>query len=225
MNKSVLIVTGIVCLLFSSCVTSLQPLVTYDKVITDDRLAGKWKTNDGEFKVQPFFKSDLFKKHQKEFEKELNEKDRTSKVTSDSILYSKSYAIEYIKNGVQYDLLGSLIRLDGVLFINFTPVNSAPVNDTAIDASIDPASSLNTYTIAKVQFTGSSSLRLDFIDGGFLYEQVKAGRMKIKHENDDLYDTFLITASSKDLQQFLEKYGNDNRFFNKENSVILNRKS
>jgi hypothetical protein len=27
------------------------------------------------------------------------------------------------------------------------------------------------------------------------------------------------------LQQFLEKYGNDSRFFNKENSVTLNRKS
>jgi len=214
-----------ICLLFSSCVTSLQPLVTYDKVITDDRIAGKWKTDDGEFKVQPFLKSDLFKKHQKEIEKVLNEKDRTNEAIRDSILYSKSYIIEYNKTGVQYYLLGSLIRLDGVLFINFTPVNSAPVNDTAIDVSMDPAGTLNTFTIARVHFTGSNSLRLDFIDGGFLYDQVKAGRMKIKHESDELYDTFLITASSKDLQQFLEKYGNDNRFFNKENSVTLNRKS
>jgi hypothetical protein len=108
--------TGMICLLFSSCVTSLQPLVTYDKVITDDRIAGKWKTDDGEFKVQPFLKSDLFKKHQKEIEKVLNEKDRTNEAIRDSILYSKSYIIEYNKTGVQYYLLGSLIRLDGVLF-------------------------------------------------------------------------------------------------------------
>ena len=49
--------------------------------------------------------------------------------------------------------------------------------------------------------------------------------MKIKHETDDLYDTFLITASTNELQQFIQKYGNDDRFFNKENSVTLIRKS
>ncbi len=32
----------------------------------------------------------------------------------------------------------------------------------------------------------------------FLYDQVKAGRMKIKNERDDLYDTFLITASTNE---------------------------
>ena len=68
-------------------------------------------------------------------------------------------------------------------------------------------------------------MKLDFIDGGYLHDQIKAGRMKIKNETDELYGTFLITASTRELQQFLEKYGNDSRFFNKENSVTLNRKS
>ena len=81
------------------------------------------------------------------------------------------------------------------------------------------------YTIARVRFNNSNTLKLDFIDGGFLYDQIKAGRMKIKHESDDLYDTFLITASTNELQQFIQKYGNDDRFFNKENSVTLIRKS
>ena len=84
---------------------------------------------------------------------------------------------------------------------------------------------LQSYTIARVQFTNSNTIKLDFIDGGFLYDQIKAGRMKIKNETDELYDTFLITASTNELQQFIQKYGNDDRFFNKENSVTLIRKS
>jgi len=55
------------------------------------------------------------------------------------------------------------------------------------------------------------------------YEYILGAR--IKNETDELYGTFLITASTRELQQFLEKYGNDSRFFNKENSVTLNRKS
>ena len=68
-------------------------------------------------------------------------------------------------------------------------------------------------------------IKLDFIDGDFLYKQINAGRMKLKHETDELYDTFLITASTYELQQFIQKYGNDDRFFDKENSVTLIRKS
>ena len=109
--------------------------------------------------------------------------------------------------------------------MNFTPVGMTSTGSTNQESEIDLKNRLNSYTIARVQFTNTSIMKLDFIDGDFLYKQIKAGRMKMKHETDELYETFLITASTSELQQFLEKYGNDNRFFNKENSVILNRKS
>ena len=81
------------------------------------------------------------------------------------------------------------------------------------------------YTIGKVLWQNSNTLKIDFIDGGFLYDQIKANRMKLKHESDDMYNTFLITASTNELQQFIRKYGKDDRFFDKENSVTLIRKS
>lgn len=215
------------CVALSACVTTLQPLVTYDKVITDERLAGKWESDDREFIVQQFYKSNLFKQHQKEIEEAIGigKKKRTDETTRDSTLYSKSYIIEYIKDGIQYDLLGSLTRLNGQLFMNFSPVNSSNTNNTDKESSLDPASSLSTCTIAKVKIINSNTLKIDFLDGGFIYDQIKSGHLKIKNERDDLYDTFLITASTGELRQFLEKYGNDPRLFGKENSVTLNRKS
>ena len=126
---------------------------------------------------------------------------------------------------MQYLLFGSMIKLNGRLFMNFTPVDMISTDSTSTITEINFDNRLNSYTIARVQFGTVNTMKLDFIDGGYLHDQIKAGRMKIKNETDELYGTFLITASTRELQQFLEKYGNDSRFFNKENSVTLNRKS
>ena len=126
---------------------------------------------------------------------------------------------------MQYLLFGSMIKLNGRLFMNFTPVDMISTDSTSTITEINFDNRLNSYTIARVQFGTVNTMKLDFIDGGYLHDQIKAGRMKIKNETDELYSTFLITASTRELQQFLEKYGNDSRFFNKENSVTLNRKS
>ena len=222
-----IIVAGFICLALSACITTLHPLVTYDKVITDERLAGKWKSDDREFIVQQFYKSNLYKLHQQEIEDAIGtgKKEKTGKTTGDSILYSKSYIIEYIKDGIQYDLLGSLIRLNGQLFMNFSPVNSSNTGNIDKDSSLDPGSVISTCTIARMKIINSNTIQIDFLDGGFVYDQIKSGHLKIKNERDDLYDTFLITASPGELRQFLEKYGTDSRLYGKENSVTLNRKS
>jgi len=211
----------------SSCVTSLQPLVTYNSAIADNRIEGTWQQDGQEYIVQNVFISDFYKKNKKDLEKsrkenngQLSEKDK-----KDSILFSRSYIITYTKNGMQYLLFGSMIKLNGRLFMNFTPVDMISTDSASTITEINFDNRLNSYTIARVQFGTVNTMKLDFIDGGYLHDQIKAGRMKIKNETDELYGTFLITASTRELQQFLEKYGNDSRFFNKENSVTLNRKS
>ena len=141
------------------------------------------------------------------------------------MLYFKSYVIKYTKDKTEYAMFGSMVKLNGQFFINFAPIDINTDKNKEQAFEITSADRLATHTIARVQFTNSNTVKLDFIDGGFLYDQVKAGRMKLKNERDDLYDTFLITASTDELQQFIQKYGNDDRFFDKENSITLIRKS
>jgi len=210
--KKIILVLIISFVLMQSCVTSLQPIVTHNTAILDDRLAGNWNSDGQDYTVQKFHNSDLFKelketgKNKDDAGKPLSKKDK-----EDSVLFSKSYIVKYRKDTIEYYLLGSLVKLNGQFFMNFMAIDFG-MNDR-----------LATNTIARVQFNNSNTVNLDFIDGSFLYEQVKAGRLKIKNERDDLYDTFLITASTNELQQFLQKYGSDPRFFNKENSVTLTR--
>ena len=76
--------------------------------------------------------------------------------------------------------------------------------------------------MAKVVFNGNH-MEFRFLDSDFIRNQLINGRVGIKFEKDDLFRTSLITASSNDLQQFLRKYGNDERLYNKENTVTLNK--
>ncbi len=225
--KKIILSLPVLAIFIQSCVTSLQPLVTYKTAVADARLAGTWNSDGQDYTVQKFFDSDLFKKLSKAFEKNSsgNDGEMTKKEKEDSLLYSRSYIVKYTKDNVEYHLFGAMSKLNGQYYINFTPVeiDARGENEQAFEITLTDR--LATHTIARLKFNNSNSLQLDFIDGNFLYEQVKAGRMKIKHVSDDLYDTFLVTASTVELRQFVEKYGNDDRFFNKENSVTLIRKS
>ena len=227
MKKTIFIMSVLILVTASSCVTSLQPLVTYNTAIADNRLEGAWEQDGQEYIVKKVFNSEIYAKHKEELEKsrEKNNGQLSEKDKRDSVLYSKSYIIKYSKDDIQYMLLGSMIKLAGRLFMNFTPADITSTDTSVGEDEINLKDRLFTHTIARIQFTNNNVMKLDFIDGGYLYDQIKAGRMKIKNETDELYDSFLITASTTELRNFLEKYGNDSRFFNKENSVTLSRKT
>ena len=223
MKKLIFFISILILVTTSSCVTSLRPLVTYNTAIADNRVEGAWELEGQEYIVQKY--SGFYKKNKVDFEKnqekngQLSEKDKR-----DSILYSKSYRIKYSKEGLEYSLFGSMIKLNGRLFMNFITADLKSIDSTKDVPEFNYANPINSHTIARIEFN-TNTMKLDFIDGGYLYDQIKAGRMKIKNETDELYGAFLITASTTELQQFLGKYGNDSRFFNKENSVTLIRKS
>jgi hypothetical protein len=131
--KKILFFLSILMVTISSCVTSLQPLVTYNSAIADNRIEGTWQQDGQEYIVQNVFISDFYKKNKKDLEKnrkenngQLSEKDK-----KDSILFSRSYIITYTKNGMQYLLFGSMIKLNGRLFMNFTPVDMTSTDSTS----------------------------------------------------------------------------------------------
>ena len=103
-------------MIMQSCITSLQPLVTKNTVVPDSRLTGTWNSDGQDYTIQKVFESDIYK----------NYKESSMPFTSvppfkrDSILYSKSYLIHYVKNKIKYDLYGSMIQLNGEYFMNFT---------------------------------------------------------------------------------------------------------
>jgi hypothetical protein len=82
---------------------------------------------------------------------------------------------------------------------------------------------LPTFTIAKLEVSNDNLILVKFINGSYVKSLIDNDKLKIKHEEDSMYGMFLITAPSEELQQFLLKYGDDERIYSKENTIALKR--
>jgi hypothetical protein len=215
--------------LVSCGVTSLQPLVTYDKIMTDKRVAGQWldKKNDGPLvTVEPLPESKLVQDISKGMLQSRKVFAFTGDPVKDSILFSRGYVISYEEDGVFYSYIGALMKSGDNLFIDIYPLvmHDPKVREDAATPFDFNYDYLPGFTMAKVVFN-ANEMTLVFVDGDFIREQLEAGNMKLKHESDGTFGSFMITASSKELQLFVEKYANDERIFNKNNSITLMRQA
>ena len=225
MNKKLLLCASLMIFVFlSSCVTSLNRLVTYSTVSTDKRITGTWQLENFEIKIESipvsaFYKDLLASTKTKEEKKSVFDS------MEDSILYSNSYVVDFVKNGYRYYMICSLVKLGNNLFANIEPVDAKSISTPGEKETEDPLSEgsyIASNTIAKVEFR-ENEMEFQFINADYVQSQLNNGRLAIKYERDNLFATDLITASSADLQHFLTKYGNDQRLYIKENSVTLKK--
>lgn len=195
-----------------SCITTLQPLATEDRMITDSRLTGTWNSAEGEMRIEPVLLSRTY---------------RQAKITDaggDSARLSRTYMLSYEKNGIHYNMFASLIQVGEHLFMDLRPAVIADAqreDNNGYDFNPDY---MPGYTIAKVEWKNDRQLAVQFADGAFVRRQLESGHLRLKHELDGLFGTCMISASSEELQKFVEKYATDERLFNNRNSVTLTRK-
>jgi hypothetical protein len=193
-------------------------------VTNDYRISGNWLSEDLHIKIESLPASNFYK----ELLASVKTKDELKSVfdrKEDSILYSNSYVAEFVKNGYQYYMICSQVKLGGNLFVNMEPVDVKPIlapNEKEMEEGNTGGSHITSNSIAKLVFT-ENEVEFQFINPDFIRSQVKNGRLAINYEKDDLFNTDLITASSSELQHFLTKYGNDQRLYNKENSITLKK--
>jgi len=209
---------------FTSCLTSLHPLVTADKVVSEDRVVGNWVHDDVTIHIERFLQSEVYKNLTK-MSGGLNNFNNGNAALQkqDSILYAHGYSVSYRKDGVDYFMFGAVTKIGNNFYFDLLPVIADdPKNQegTGFEYTNDY---LPAFTMAKLEIN-KNALNLHFLDGDFIKAQIKSGNMRIKHEKDAMFETFVVTASSVELRQFIEKYGHDERLFDKENSVTLTRK-
>ena len=152
MKKIILPFLILTSLIQFSCVTSWQPLVTYNTAIANNRLTGTWNSEGQDYIVEKVFDSPAYKSR-----KDQPFTPFIKKGAKDSILYSKSYIIRYTRHKIEYHLFCSMIKINSKIFMNITivditdAINGQDVEDLSLSQNwIDR---LHTYTIAQVQFS------------------------------------------------------------------------
>ncbi len=103
------------------------------------------------------------------------------------------------------------IELNDIIFADFYPL----YHDSDLDLGSDY---LRMHTFAKVILT-DTKLSFYYPDAEELEKLFRQGKVRLKHELYEEADNILITASTKDLQRFLKKYGRDDRLFNADSSL------
>lgn len=199
--------------MLASCLTSLQPVVTYENITTDSRITGLWEQGGKSILIQELGNSPL----KNVFADARKDNQPFSK--KDSIFVSKHYVITYQENKINYTWSAALAKIGQSIFISLSPEQSDD------GKTITSPSGQSTYSFAKLEWTTANAFQLHFLNGDFIKQLVLENKVRIKHEYDPLFETFVITASSQDLDQFLEKYGNDDRIYEGGNDVNFKRKN
>ncbi len=201
----------------SSCITSLQNLATYENIVTDNRITGVWTGDEKQIRIQKLVDSKL---------NNIFKEARTSNnpiSERDSIFYLQHYIITYGNESFNYIWSAAFVNVGGSKFINLSQEECNDKNDKK--AYLDVENSLNGSIIAKFEWKNQNTAQLQFLNGDYIKEIILAGKIRIKHEYDPLFGTFIITASSKELEQFLEKYGHDDRLYKGGSIITLERKN
>lgn len=207
-----------------SCLTSFQPLVTADKIVEETRVKGHWNSKEGDVEVVPLTESKLYADISKSFTKGSGTEDTAQTPPETGDMERKAYVISYKRDNIEYNMAARLMRINGSLYMDLVPFTAGEFKAEKESGLAFNMNYAATCTIAKVEITDNNHMVLHFANGEFIKKQLLAGNMRLKHEYDPLFGTFLVTASSEELQQFVAKYGDDERLFGKTNSFTLNRK-
>ncbi|MEO5984119.1 MAG: hypothetical protein ABIP80_01360 [Ferruginibacter sp.] len=199
-----------------SCITIIQSLVTQDNIVADDRLAGTWIGVDSKnITVQKIMDSKL-----RPTSAELAKHDYTK---ADSLFFTKFYFISFQENNLNYELLAGLVKINGEYYLNLKSLRCLD-NKGEEAYELEGNKFQSTSTIARLEWRTNNSLNINFFNGDHIKEIILNGKARIGYEYDSLFGSFVITASSKELEKFLEKYGNNESLFKKGTTINLVRK-
>jgi hypothetical protein len=198
---------GLVILLLNGCIPSLQPLYTPDKLVLLNGVVGAWQEDLGQ------------------------QQNATNKKKPETWTFRKGEDKKYLlvhqdQDGLVAAFDVHVVKLGTHFFMDFYPgslpedFKNGKVGDPEVMNNFLKSHLLAVHTFAKVELTGKT-LKISMFDPEFLRKLLENQQIRIKHEKTEA--GYLLTASSADLQKFVEKYAEEKLAFLDE-PVVLNLK-
>jgi hypothetical protein len=142
---------------------------------------------------------------------------------------SKAYELRHYKDGDQPDqvFVAHLFKLDEQLYIDFFPIS----NDGGAEAMMFNMHLVLTHSIARVESLTEADVQIRWLNEEWLRALFSQNKIKISHEVvrddfnlDDSNMSYVLTASTDELQKFIMKYGDEDKAFIDDNTVWLKLK-
>ena len=217
--------------LLSSCITVINPLVTSKNIVAKDEVVGNWRTAGYDISIEKYLGSDLDRNDQIDASEKLTIAESLKKMSAGQRkIIQNVYIVHFKKNGILHLMGLKFTVINNELYAQTeagfalkTAGDTIPRNDTNVEALEIFPNAEPSYTIAKATFA-NNSLQLRFVNTDFLEQLLNNGAIAIKYEEDPLFGTKVITASSEELEKFMAKYGKDERLYSEEKTILLHRK-
>lgn len=190
-KKIVVLIVIMSGMLMTGClVSSLHPFYKTKDIIYDEVIEGEWIDGD----------SSIWIIHRNYYSESFMGEEKPD----------NSYKVVYYEETNSKSVLkGTLFQLNGVQYIDFLP---DPDHDHC-ESDMTSIHMLPTHTLARVQFN-SDSILLYWYGEDWLNDLLEQNRIKIEHatiRTSSYTSRHVLTASTDELQKFIEKYANDPR--------------
>ncbi len=182
-------------LILSSCVVkSLNPFYTAKSISFDERLIGNWTDKSkGKWQivsVESLMEKDSTTNKIKESEKKMYE------------AYKESYYITREYKGKETIYVVTPFQVKGESFLNFFPFENQDDVDNLLEKH-----SIYTHSLVKYEIDNEGRLSIRWLDEDKIEALFEQKKIKIQHHKIGLLkDKYLLSASSEDLEKFIEKY-------------------
>ena len=206
MKKIVLTTAFALLLIFlSSCLTTLHPIFTEKDLAYDPKLIGVWNT-ENEGKKGKVIINNLATDNSVELPGNI------------SAIKQKGYFIIYQdENGkVSDQYIAFLARIGKHLYFDYFPTDKK--EDRKIDEFFG-VHFVRMHTSYRVEILKDGSFELSQLDGSYVKSLIDEKKIRISHETD-ADDNTVITASTKELQQYLLKYGDEPSAYRSEKTTF-----
>lgn len=225
MKKLFYLVPALLLIGLSSCLTSLNPLVTDQNIETYNAAVGTWRSDIGyTIKIQPYAGSPLQHEMERITSKENQPKSLSAK---EARLTRRVYVLSFTRNAVDHYMFLAFTRINGRWFAQVEPITAGITNRKLDDESATlwgPLKGEHTYSFARVDVV-NGALQFTPPDHVHLEHLMDNGMMALPFEREALFDTQLITATPAQLQSFFAKYGGDPQLFNKNTTLVFKQPS
>ena len=195
--KKISIIVGFAFLLIflSSCLNTLHPIFTEKDLAYDPKLIGTWKTDSTGNKSRAVITN-------------LSTESSIDLPGNISSIKQKGYLFSYQdENGTTSErYIAFLVRIGKHLYFDYYPA------DKKEDSKIDDFFGVHfvkMHTSYRVEILKDGSFELSQLDGDYIAKLIEEKKIHISHETDADDNIMIITASTKELQQYLLKYGDE----------------
>jgi len=188
--KKIQIVSFIFLLLFfSGClVRSIHPFFTDEDIVFDEAILGQWYDEDS-------------------LSWQISRYEHIGGFLDNSAESDDSYRLEFIDDEGRKNIFNAhLFRLGDSLYFDFCPLFEDGLEDSFYSYHLVPS-----HSLARLSFLSDKKMIIKWFHEEWLRELLSEDRVKIKHEvfsRNPLLQTesYLLTASTEDLQKFILKY-------------------